>query len=875
MPKYKFSWNHLPDEVARGLCWDIGLIGVDDDDPTRALNRRFGVKPSDEFITVAWGTLRERWLAVDRHARSSVVRQLRRDRVGRHEQGSRTAGGELRYLSTCTTRSKKMRSNVLSEFIAYGEVDHHDLATDTSLEDIAGWRLLKAKESRHKKLRPFIAHPHQDEAWAAMRKSRPLRGALLVLPTGAGKTVTAVRWLLADVLSDPDPRHVLWIAHRAELIEQAADTFQQNMDAVRRKDPLGIRCISGLHGYPVSTLIDARSDVVCATIQSLSRGQDIVEEYFRRHRDAVVVVDEAHHAAAKTYARVLEAARAQKAVEVLGLTATPTRTDTDELGQLAAQFPDDVVYQVETTRLIKERILAVPVCEKVETNQNFEVDFDESEVSYLRQFGDLSKKTLERIAQSTARNRLIADHYQQHQDVYGRTLIFCTGVAHCYTLSREFERRKIRAGFVAYVRDDGKTNEEVLSAFRKGRLDVLLSVTKLTEGVDLPDVQTALLTRPTSSHILLSQMVGRALRGPKANGTDKAFIVSFEDHWDRFADWLDPVDFVQAPLEEVEETEAAAASRIQLPWELFDEIARLRRPDLGAHHVDPTALVGWYDLSRRLSEPGELKFAPVFHHQLEGFNHLFSTSTDDRAGLASDEVAVEFFADYPDPMPSARIIAAVTAFLDEVGPPELRRFDDAHQWEPAAVAARLTDVTPGEVMDQIDESWEQTDGARLWGDKQTYFRAVMEAMALQHWKASPGEYDETIGLDMASDDRAVPDPHQWPLERIRDDVRAEFGLVRDPPPPIRFSDKSTNWAWAFYREDPPEIVVNRRLATRSVSRSTIEFLAYHELLHHELGVSVGHQSPFREREALHPARMEADAELDTWRDWWKQESTDG
>lgn len=96
-----------------------------------------------------------------------------------------------------------------------------------------------------------------------------------------------------------------------------------------------------------------------------------------------------------------------------------------------------------------------------------------------------------------------------------------------------------------------------------------------------------------------------------------------------------------------------------------------------------------------------------------------------------------------------------------------------------------------------------------------------------------------------------------------------MGLAKEPPP-IRFSDRPMKRDWAFYRYEPAEIVLNRVLATKSVSEATIRFLVYHELLHRELPQSEGHSARFRNLEKQFNGWMEANAELDTWRDMWSE-----
>ena len=83
-------------------------------------------------------------------------------------------------------------------------------------------------------------------------------------------------------------------------------------------------------------------------------------------------------------------------------------------------------------------------------------------------------------------------------------------------------------------------NEKKLEDYRNGKLQVLINVNILTEGVDLPKTKTVFLARPTVSSILMTQMVGRALRGTAAGGTSSAYIVSFVDHWNEHIAWVNP-----------------------------------------------------------------------------------------------------------------------------------------------------------------------------------------------------------------------------------------------------------------------------------------------------------------------------------------------
>ena len=122
-----------------------------------------------------------------------------------------------------------------------------------------------------------------------------------------------------------------------------------------------------------------------------------------------------------------------------------------------------------------------------------------------------------------------------------------------------------------------------LSCRADGDLRVLVNVQMLTEGVDVPLVQTVFLTRPTVSSILLRQMIGRGLRGPAQGGTKTAYIVSFEDHWERFPDWQDPLALVDDLLPADAEAMTASPTTLTqladaLPWELIRATAAHLRP---------------------------------------------------------------------------------------------------------------------------------------------------------------------------------------------------------------------------------------------------------------------------------------------------------
>ena len=104
---------------------------------------------------------------------------------------------------------------------------------------------------------------------------------------------------------------------------------------------------------------------------------------------------------------------------------------------------------------------------------------------------------------------------------------------------------------------EARDNSKVIDAFKNNKLDVLVNVNIMTEGSDVPDIQTVFLTRPTQSEGLLMQMIGRGMRGKQAHGTETANIVDFHDQWSTYNKWLNPEWIVCDEISDEETPEMA------------------------------------------------------------------------------------------------------------------------------------------------------------------------------------------------------------------------------------------------------------------------------------------------------------------------------
>ena len=400
---------------------------------------------------------------------------------------------------------------------------------------------------------PKTPYSFQEEAYKALNKfyaGSENKSGLLILPTGAGKTFTAVSWILRHVVNNK--QKVIWIAHRHELLEQVKNEIGKltysNILPNRKNDKISVHLISGYHDRAIQ--IDKDDEFIIASVQTLNRNLDRLYDRYLRHNEQIFfVIDEAHHATASTYrALINKITQSCPKVNILGLTATPYRTAEKEKSYLSKIFDPKPIYKKDLRDLIINGILAEPKFVPVETEINFtKDDFTSKEIELLQSNFDLPEQIKQKIVQRKDRDRLIVKHYLENKEKYKKTLVFALDQEHALQLDALFKEYGIKSDFIISgthnfigINIDKEYNKKAIKEYKDNRLDLLVNVNILTEGTDLPKTQTVFLTRPTKSKTLMTQMVGRALRGTKAGGTKDAYIVSFIDNWSNLVAWQSP-----------------------------------------------------------------------------------------------------------------------------------------------------------------------------------------------------------------------------------------------------------------------------------------------------------------------------------------------
>lgn len=323
---------------------------------------------------------------------------------------------------------------------------------------------------------PIALRPYQNEAKAAVLEQweQGIQRTLLVLPTGCGKTI-----VFAKISEDCVKRgeRVLILAHRGELLEQAADKIHKacNLNCAVEKAE--------------ETSLGSFWRITVGSVQTLMRESRLARflpDYFD-----TIIIDEAHHAVSDSYQRILQHFSGAK---VLGVTATPDRGDMKNLGQVF----DSLAYEYTLPRAIREgylcpiKALTIPLNldltgVSVQAGDFRAADLDTALEPYLYQ-----------IADEMLRN--CADR---------KTVVFLPLVKTSQKFRDILNERGFRAAEVNGNSDD---RAEILRDFDDGKYNVLCNSMLLTEGWDCPSVDCVIVLRPTKVRGLYCQMVGRGTR---------------------------------------------------------------------------------------------------------------------------------------------------------------------------------------------------------------------------------------------------------------------------------------------------------------------------------------------------------------------------
>ena len=335
---------------------------------------------------------------------------------------------------------------------------------------------------------------HQEEALRNLGQMRKEGKsiALLFHATGTGKTVTAV--------SDAKAfgKRTLFLVHRHELIDQAVKAFSDIWPAIS----VG-RYESGVH--------DTDSYAICATIQSIAQNLDD----FRPDDFGYLIIDECHHGTADTYRKVMSYFHPEF---TLGLTATPERTDGEDLLEVFR----NVAHKLDLKTAVELETLSPVRCIRINTN----IDMRDVRINGFK----YNSQDLESTIHVPERNQLIVDTYIEYAKGKS-TVVFCASVHHAEEIAERFRNKGIEAACVSGTTKPAE-RKRILSDYESGRIPVLCACDLLNEGWDSPHTQVLFMARPTMSKTVYMQQLGRGMR--KSPGKDFLMVFDFVDNANLF-----------------------------------------------------------------------------------------------------------------------------------------------------------------------------------------------------------------------------------------------------------------------------------------------------------------------------------------------------
>tara|TARA_B110000008_G_scaffold26541_1_gene23851 strand:- start:3185 stop:5803 length:2619 start_codon:yes stop_codon:yes gene_type:complete len=424
----------------------------------------------------------------------------------------------------CELIDKNLDTKPVLENYAIHEIDNNpELPTD------ALGRLFRADEflnlQRYSKIGgPVQLYSFQEDTLDKINKSRDsgAKKGLISLTTGIGKTFISIF----------HAKHyggkVLFLAHLKDILDKdaAQGSFAQAWPEI--SDQIGI--VDGDNK-------DLDKQITIATMQSFSK-EKIYEQLSKGHFNTIII-DECHHASTASYKKIIDYFKPNF---LLGMTATPTRTDMKDVTEL---FDNNMIHEITRELATKKGWICGYEYRMLRDN----VDYSNIVWNGSR----YEEKDLNEKLMVEKRDRAILQEYNDFLKINGnpiKTIGFCHSIEYAEYIADKFSKDGHKAKAIHSNKNYLEANERAIitQAFRDNEINIVFTVNIFNEGVDFPDVECLLMLRPTESHVIMSQQLGRGLRIAPAK--EKVSVIDFISNDRRLIEKFEFLGFGKKPKKE-------------------------------------------------------------------------------------------------------------------------------------------------------------------------------------------------------------------------------------------------------------------------------------------------------------------------------------
>ena len=456
---------------------------------------------------------------------------------------------------------RSLTGNQFSEFIKKFNIDSSDKLESIISVNLLKWQYnshvvktfkkfftisseyLPQKKERNSKFETFSSCEHLNELFDYQFEisskikdfvDSDYRSTIIQMPTGSGKTRTTLD-AIVEICTHQEIK-VIWLAHSEELLEQAIQTLKKTWGQKGNRD---IK-IGRLWGAISPDEEHLDSDFLfIGFMKFVGLKKDI--GFFNEIKKSIniFIIDEAHKSVSTSLGKAIEDLMSNSKSKIIGLTATPGRSfqDSFENRKLVDLYKriitSDILGDNAISLLQSRGILSNLV--PLEYRHGINIKLSENDINYSLEKGDMSKKILKRLSENDDRNNLIVRYIKEEYKRQNKTLVFCCNVDHSRRLAIMLAQEGVLSASVDY-KIKPNARKSIVDDFRSGKLQVLLNFGIFSTGLDVPDIDTVFITRPTSSIVLYSQMIGRGLRGEKVGGTMECRLINVKDNFQNFGD---------------------------------------------------------------------------------------------------------------------------------------------------------------------------------------------------------------------------------------------------------------------------------------------------------------------------------------------------